>query len=109
PARSPLVEKLEGESPSSWEMLGTNLSVKVDDDVWTTETERLMLMDSRDFNRLGVGLDDLTEAYLQTVLSVTAIDRMATQLVTQKGRFRHLFFSALNPDRARLNEIIGGP
>ncbi len=37
-------------------------------------------MDSRDFNRLGLGLDDLIEAYLQTVLAVTSIDRMAQGL-----------------------------
>ncbi len=106
-ARVPLAPGLEdGESaPSSWDMLGTNLSGRAEDGSWTTDTERLMLMDSRDFNRLGVGLDDLTEAYLQTVLAVTAIDRMAATLVTQKGKFRRKLFAALNPDRALVDEI----
>lgn len=36
-----------------------------EDGSWGTETDRLLLMDSRDFNRLGVGVDDLIEAYMQ--------------------------------------------
>jgi hypothetical protein len=105
-ARKPLPETLDevGEEPS-WDVLGTNLSARREDGGWTTDTERLMLMDSRDFNRLGIGLDDLTEAYLQTVLAVTAIDRMAISLVTQKGKFRKRFFGTLNPDRALVEEI----
>jgi len=103
-ARSPLEAELEG-ATSSWQMLGTNLSVKKGDGSWDTETERLVLVDSRDFNRLGIGVDDLIEAYLQTVMSVSAIDRMATQLVTSKHRFRRKFFRGLNPDEAFVDEI----
>lgn len=33
-------------------MLGTNLSVK-EDGKWSTETNRLLLMDRKDFNQLG--------------------------------------------------------
>ena len=33
-----------------------------------SDTNRLVLMDRRDFNKLGVGLDDMIEAYIQTVL-----------------------------------------
>ena len=36
-------------------MLGTNLSVKQASNQWDTETSRLLLMDRRDFNRLGIG------------------------------------------------------
>jgi hypothetical protein len=85
-------------------MLGTNLSVKTESG-WTTEPERLMLMDSRDFNRLGIGLDDLTEAYIQTVLAVTAIDDLAQRLITSKGTFRRRFFGTLNPDDKLTGEI----
>ena len=45
-------------------MLGTNLSVKLADGSWTTETTRLVCMDRRDFNKLGLGLDDLIDAVL---------------------------------------------
>jgi hypothetical protein len=86
-------------------MLGTNLSVKTPEGEWTTETERLLLVDSRDFNKLGIGLDDLIEGYLQTVMAVTAIDRMASQLLTSKLVFRRRFFQQLVPDAALVDEI----
>ncbi len=46
----------------SWAMLGTNLSVKKDSGEWDTEANRLLLMDRKDFNRLGLGVDDLIDA-----------------------------------------------
>jgi hypothetical protein len=64
------------------------------------------LMDSRDFNQLGIGIDDLTEAYLQTAMSVKAIDQMAQRCLTKKGVFRPKFFSTINPDNALSREII---
>lgn len=103
-ARKPLTPTLDGVT-SSWDMLGTNLSVKEADGGWQTESQRLMLMDNRDFNRLGLGLDDLIEGYLQSVLSVTAIDQMAAQLVTQRNTFRPRLFRSLNPDPALVEEI----
>lgn len=103
-ARAPLAPAVE-EGSQSWEMLGTNLSFKRDDGSWDTESKRLLLMDSRNFNRLGLGLDDLVEGYIQTVLSVTAIDRMAQQLLTSKGKFRRKFFGSINPDPALVDEI----
>lgn len=104
-ARDPLATEVPEGTPS-WNMLGTNLSVRVSEHEWTSQTERLMLMDSRDFNRVGLGLDDLIDAYVQTVLAVTAIDEMARTLVTQKGRFRRRFFSTLNPDPALVQELL---
>ena len=86
-------------------MLGTNLSVKLGENEWKSETERLLLVDSRDFNKLGIGVDDLIEGYLQTVMAVTAIDRMAGQLLTKKGVFRRRFFREMNPDPALADEI----
>ncbi|MHC5020443.1 MAG: ATP-grasp domain-containing protein [Planctomycetota bacterium] len=103
-ARSPLAASLEG-AATPWEMLGTNLSVRDADGAWGTEPERLMLMDSRDFNWLGIGLDDLIECYLQTILSMTAIDRMANTLITTKRKFRRKFFGSINPDPALVQEI----
>lgn len=105
-ARAALAKQIDGSIPS-WDMLGTNLSVKVAEGEWSSDSNRLMLMDSRDFNRLGLGLDDLIEAYLQTVLSVTAIDRMAGELMTKKGVFRRKFFASLVPDQALVQEIRG--
>ncbi|ORY46531.1 hypothetical protein BCR33DRAFT_715582 [Rhizoclosmatium globosum] len=101
---------------TSWEMLGTNLSVKIGDDEWTTEAQRLLLMDRKDFNQLGIGIDDLIDAYIQTVLSVIAIDKMAQRLMKEnvesvtgiEGDEKWPWYnqSALNPDVALLQEII---
>ncbi|KAJ3096302.1 hypothetical protein HDU97_006032 [Phlyctochytrium planicorne] len=119
-ARKPLLRLLSDDpSITSWEMLGTNLSVKVDDE-WTTEAQRLLLMDRKDFNQLGIGIDDLIDAYIQTVLSVIAIDKMAQRLMKEnanapgderypwynKSVFDFELFEALNPDAALLSEIV---
>ena len=90
----------------SWAMLGTNLSEKLGTNQWTSDTNRLLLMDRRDFNKLGIGLDDLIEAYIQTVLSTIAIDKMATQLFNAKGKFSLRLFSSLNNDPVLLSEIL---
>lgn len=103
-ARTPLTTELT-DGTSSWSMLGTNLSVRATDGSWTTESERLLLLDRRDFNLLGFGLDDFIEAYVQAVLAVTAVDTMACKLVNTKGRFRRRFFASLNPDPTLLDEI----
>jgi hypothetical protein len=103
-ARAPLTAQLGG--ASSWDMLGTNLSVKRSDGGWDTETDRLLLMDRKDFNGLGIGIDELIEAYIQTVLSTLAIDRMAQSLVGSKGQLRMKLFRSLNDDDALLAEVL---
>ncbi len=103
-AQSPLEDYLT-EGNDSWSMLGTNLSIKLEGGGWDSDTNRLLLMDRRDFNRLGLGLDDLIEAYIQTVLSTIAIDNMAKTLTNKQGRFRMRLFRSLNNDQALLQEI----
>jgi hypothetical protein len=106
-AEKPLCNELHS-GDYSWDMLGTNLSHKSEKGEWTTDTNRLILMDRKDFNRLGLGLDDLIEAYIQAVLSTIAIDRMAKKLMNNKGKFRTKLFSAINDDPYLLNEIYTG-
>jgi hypothetical protein len=103
-ARAPLMPKL-GEF-SSWDMLGTNLSIKRPDGGWDSDTGRLLLMDRKDFNSIGVGIDELIEAYIQTVLATVAIDQMAQRLVSTKGTLRTKLFRSLNDDDALLREIM---
>lgn len=103
-AEKPLVDNIL-KGIDSWSMLGTNLSIKNADGTWGSDTNRLVLMDRRDFNRLGIGLDDLIEAYIQTVLSMVAIDRMSQTLVNKQGRFRMKLFKSLNDDQSLLQEI----
>ncbi len=104
-ARKPLTTDLPA-GERSWDMLGTNLSIKNSDGSFTTQPERLLLVDSRDFNRLGFGLDDLIESYLQTVMCIAAIDEMATSLINTKGRVRKRLFKSINSDQRLSDEII---
>lgn len=101
-ARSPLKKDIP---ENSWEVLGTNLSVKVGENQWDSDTSRLMLMDRKDFNMLGLGTDDLVEAYIQTVLTVIAIDKMAQNLINKKGQFRTKLFRSLDNDESLMKEI----
>ncbi|KAI8867165.1 hypothetical protein GQ42DRAFT_164978 [Ramicandelaber brevisporus] len=91
--------------PTSWEMLGTNLSVKNADGSWSTEAQRLLLMDRKDFNQLGLGIDDLIDGYIQTVLAVIAIDRMCLRLHPVGGTFDVEQFMELNLDQVLLDEL----
>lgn len=104
-AALPLAQELI-DGTDSWGMLGTNLSIKREDGGWDSDTNRLILMDRRDFNKLGVGLDDLIEAYIQTTLSMIAIDKMASTLLNSKGRMRTKLFASLNNDSQLLNQIL---
>lgn len=104
-ASKPLENVIE-KGVDSWSMLGTNLSIKNEDGSWGSDSSRLILMDRRDFNRMGLGLDDLIEAYIQTVLSMVAIDKMAINLVSKQGKFKYRLFKAFNNDDALLDEIL---
>lgn len=90
---------------TSWNVLGTNLSKRVGEGEWTTEPERVLLVDSRDFNSLGVGIDDLIEAYVQSVMATSAIDAMAAALVDNTGAFRRGFFRSIDSDATLLEEM----
>lgn len=104
-AAKPLTDEI-GSGSDSWAMLGTNLSVKLGDNQWGSASNRLMLMDRRDFNKLGLGLDDLIEGYIQTVLSMVAIDKMCINLIGTKGKFKMRLFKSLNNDATLLKEIL---
>jgi len=103
-AREPLTQSLG--TGKSWDMLGTNLSEKNADGSWGSDTARLLLMDRRDFNGLGIGLDDLIEGFIQTTLATIAIDEMAKSLTSKKGTFRAKLFGSLNDDPALREEIL---
>lgn len=103
-ARQPLADELLPEY-ASWDFLGTNLSVKKEDGTWDTETDRLLLMDRKDFNLLGLGLDELIEAFMQTVFSMVAIDQMAEKLTSKGDKFNVRLFRIFNDDPALIREI----
>ncbi|MGB3051782.1 MAG: hypothetical protein WBB42_12335 [Polyangiales bacterium] len=103
-SRKPLPAELD-DGQSSWDVLGTNLSERQPDGSWAASTDRLLLMDRRDFNTVGIGADDLIEAYIQTVLATIAIDKMTARLLTQKGGLRRGLFRSLDDDPTLLEEI----
>lgn len=103
-AKMPLVDHLES-GADSWGILGTNLSIKMDDGSFTSDSSRLVMMDRRDFNKLGISADDLIEGYIQTVLALIAIDKMSQTLVNKKGQLRTRLFKSLNDDISLINEI----
>jgi hypothetical protein len=74
-SRFPLNQPLP-ENMSSWEVYGTNLSVKGNDG-WTYADERLILFDVRNFALLGLGIDELIQGFIQSVMAVYAIDQNA--------------------------------
>ncbi len=104
-ARSPLTRDLDPHH-ASWDMLGTNLSHLDAHGEWTTDSRRLIIMDKKEFSGLGLGWDELIEAYVQSVLSTVAIDRMAKRLINRKGELRMKLFSSLNDDPVLINEIL---
>lgn len=119
-ARSPLLEDLSSlcgpaekrsgqtlKALDSWDMLGTNLSVKKGLNSWDTETSRLLLFDTRDFNRLGISLDDLIDGFFQTVFATVAIDKMALSLRSDNDPsvFDLEKFKVLNADDGLIAEI----
>lgn len=104
-ALTPLCAKLTS-GEDSWKMLGTNLSEKRPDGSWTTDTSRLLLMDCKDFNKLGIAIDELIDAYVQTCLATLAIDRMAQRLMANENHFDRALYASLNNDQALMDEIM---
>jgi len=104
-AEKPLESRIT-EGSRSWEMLGTNLSYRKEDGTWGSDISRLKLMDRKDFNMLGISLDNLIDGFIQTVLAMIAIDKMAINLMGTKGKFKRKLFYSLNSDEQLLNEIL---
>ena len=67
------------------------------------------MCDARDFQVLGLGLDDLIDAFVQSCLAVTAIDEQAQGLLTAEGDFSLEAFAAVNDDPALVRELYVGP
>jgi len=104
-ARFPLTDTLD-DVRDSWGMLGTNLSLKESDGTWGSDTARLMLMDRKDFNKLGISIDDLIDGFVQTTLAAIAIDQMCNRLLDQvTGSFNLQLFASLDRDKKLVEEI----
>jgi len=104
-ARAPLGSRVNG-SISTWDVLGTNLSVRLGEDKWRyDEATRQIIASPEAFPILGLTVDDLVEVYVQSVASNIAINEMAESL-TQEGHFNRELFSQLNPDQQFNRSIL---
>jgi len=92
---------------NAWEKFGTNLSYKDANGAWKTAEDRLIPLCSEGFEALGLGLEQLVEAYVQTVLAVIAIDKMAHSLLDEAGELDVARFLADNGDPRLVAEIAG--
>ena len=91
---------------SSRKMYLTNLSEKIEENKWNTATERLIILDEENFEKLGITLEDLVDGYIQATLATIAIDKMAIKLwCDKKFKFNIDLFNSLNSDNGLVNEM----
>jgi hypothetical protein len=76
--RFPLNEALP-EGTDSWEVYGTNLSVKSEKG-WEYDDERLLTFDLRNFGILGLGLNELILGFVQSCMAIYAVDKNALSI-----------------------------
>jgi len=82
----------------------TNLSEKTADG-WTTHSERLILLDEEEFPSLNINIENLVDAYFQSIFATIAIDKMADELY-RDGSFNTELFRELNNDSTLIEEIL---
>ena len=98
-----LVKVKNGES---WNILGTNLSIKENGN-WTTDNSRLIPFSEKDFQLLGLDLFDLVEGYVQTALSLVSIDMNAQKMFNSSDlKSIKNNIKKKNNDSVLLNEIL---
>jgi hypothetical protein len=100
-ARDPL-----GSDAPAMRRFATNLSSRDAGGAWTVDDSRLVPLGVAGFELLGLSLDDLIDAYVQTVLSVWAIEQMSRSLLDGRGDFDHHAFLAESGDDALLAELL---
>ncbi|KAF0533043.1 hypothetical protein F8M41_010742 [Gigaspora margarita] len=88
---------------NSWKFFGTNITDESDSKE-ALEYERLITIDQKEFDITGFSIDDLIDAYVQTVLSVIAIDKMCQKLL-DNNEFNYELYHSLNPDNVLLGEL----
>jgi hypothetical protein len=101
-ARAPLTEDSSsdgGGGGNAWRiMLDTTLDGDDDD--------RLMMADCRGFDAMGIGLDELVDAFVQACLAAVALDGMACRLAPGGVLSAPRLLSASNQDEELLSELL---
>lgn len=105
-AKDPLSDTLSPEL-DTWGQLGTNLSVAQGQGLFSSESGRLLLMDRKDFDSLGLSLDALIDGYIQACLCHIAIDRQADWF-HHNGSFDLNFLRSVCNDDRLLEEVAIG-
>jgi len=103
-ARRALMPFVEDNTGKSRDIYLTNLSEKTAGG-WTTHNERLLLMDEIDFPSLDIDLENLVDAYFQSVFATIAIDKMACEIYDEENGVNE-FFRQLNDDKTLFDEIL---
>jgi hypothetical protein len=85
--------------------LVTNLSHRDETGRWAADASRVVPLDEEHFSSLGLDLDDLIDAYVQSVMAVVAIDDMATGFTRADGTFDLDRFHSLNDDEVLREEL----
>lgn len=102
-ARAPLESAINGDA---WLQYGTNLSYQDERGGWRTDDSRLIPLSEQEFETLGLGLDDLIDAYVQTVMATVAIDHMAIKLSDPITGLDLTAFAAMDNDPGLIRELI---
>ncbi|XP_035679313.1 uncharacterized protein LOC118417735 [Branchiostoma floridae] len=110
-ADRPLPDQVDDVTAPSWNYLGTNLSLDDSLTAWEADADRqsdvdkLLTVDWEDFDKQGLGLDELVDGFVQTVMATTAIDKMCRSLTRPDGSFDLEKFDKLADDKKILSEI----
>ncbi|MCA9600508.1 MAG: hypothetical protein KC417_00705 [Myxococcales bacterium] len=102
------LDVMPSDGSPSWDILGTNLSIAQADGGWAAETERLVLASETEFDDLDLDGDDLLDAFVQTILAVIAIDRMAGGMLLPDGELDREALKRANDDDVFLDELATG-
>jgi hypothetical protein len=96
-AKSPLKEKLEDITDYK-KVLSTNIGGSIDYD------NQVVILDEEGFAHIGVKLENLIDAFIQTVLGAISIDMMACSLM-KDNQFDHEKYLSLNHDEKLYEEL----
>lgn len=106
-ARKPLQHSMNSDNCTSWDMFGTNLTLVGEKGSWDTDQSRLITCDEIDFPTLGLTLDNLIEAFVQSVLANVAIDKLAISICNStNSKFDKALFEKLNQDKILQQELF---
>jgi len=81
------------------DQLITNISFRDQSGQWQTDPQRVVPFNEENFGRLGLTLDDLIDAFLQSAMAMVAIDELSKELSDSEGKLDLPAFHSLNGDR----------